>query len=373
MKSIFSLMVAICVGLTSVGARAGDDMCPNSFPNLINDICWSCMFPFKLAKGKKLSFEASAEDFATAADSTLVCACTNQLKVGTPISFWEMSYIVDVHTTPGCMPTLGGMKLPIPWAADQHGTIHEIGGRSEQVFRHSSYYVSPMMYLMEAVLDDSCADRSPFDVGWSSEFDPSWSDDELALIKMPIAYAFGTLPAIMAAIPDSAAAMVGFPLKEVFWQAGSWGPIYPMTGNVSQYKSMDQVSRLLATRMLAEAHAMKEMASLFAKGGGRSYACEDGEAGCTSATSKQAMCAGAPWDMPAQLIMKKKQYKMQRIFPVPFTAKLPLGGCCTPIGRETAMSESFTQAPVPGFKDFGYAIFRKRDCCAGVVTPATIQ
>jgi len=370
-KRLFSFVIAFSLCTTSLSSKA-DDLCPNNFPNFISDICWSCMFPFKLFKGTKL-LANSGEDFETAADSSLVCLCPGQLKIGTPISFWEMSYIVDVHTTPGCFPTLGGMKIPLPWVDLQYGAISDTGHRSEQVFRNSAYYVSPMMYLLEAVIDDTCSDRSPFDVGWASEFDPTWSDDELALIKMPVAYAFGTLPGIMAAIPDAAAAMVGFPINNIFWQAGSWGPIYPLTGNVSQYKSMDQVSRLLATRMLAEAHAMREMAGLFSKGGGRSYACEPGEAACDGGTTQAAMCAGSPWDMPQQLIMKKKQYKMQRIFPVPFTTKLPLGGCCSPIGRETAMSEMFTQTPVPGYKDFGYAVFRKRDCCAGVVTPATLK
>ena len=373
MSCLSKRWLALLLALTffSAPTRAADELCPNNFPNVIDDICWSCMFPFKLAKGLKLGVTAQAEDFATSADSKLVCACTNNPKIGTPISFWEPAYIIDVTTTPGCMPVLGGMKIPMPWVDQQYGAIQKAGDANTQAFRHSTYYVSPWMYLTEAVLDDSCADRSAFDVGWSSPFDPSWNDDELALMKMPVSFLFGTLPAIMAAIPDSAASLVGFPINEIFWQAGSWGPMYPLTGTVAQYKSNDQVGRLLATRMLAQAHAMKELSNLFKKGGGRSYACEPGEPGCTSGTEDKAMCAGAPWDMPPQLIMKKRQYKLQRVFPVPFTQKLPIGGCCSPIGRDSSMSEAGTQMPVPGYKDFGYVIFRKRDCCGGVVTPAT--
>jgi conjugal transfer pilus assembly protein TraU len=331
------------------------------------------MFPFKIFNGTRLFGGSSAEDFSTNADNSPICGCLNALKVGVPVGFWEPSYIVDVHTTPGCLPTLGGMTIPMPWVDMQLGTIHNTGHRSQKVFRNSAYYVSPVMYLLEAVIDDSCADRSPFDVGWTSEFDPTWADDELALIKMPVGFAFGSLPAIMAAIPDSVAAQFGFPINSIFWQAGSWGPVYPMTGNVAQYKSFDQVGRLITTRMLAQAHGMREMSNLFKKGGGRSYACEPGEPGCSGATTKAAMCAGSPMDMPEQLIMKKRQYKVQRIFPVPFTQKLPIGGCCSPIGRDTMLSEAGTQMPAPGYKDFGYAIFRKRDCCAGVVSPASLQ
>lgn len=190
---------------------------------------------------------------------------------------------------------------------------------------------------------------------------------------MPISFAFANIAGVMAAGIDSAAAMVGFPRNDIFWQAGSWGPMYPITGNVMDHKSVDNTGHLLATRMLAEAHAMREMVGLFSKGGGRSYACEPDEPNCTSDTTHAAMCAGSPSNMPAQLIMLKKQYKLQRLFPTPATDKSLLGGCCTPIGRSTALREQMTQLPLAGYKDFGYAIFRKRDCCSGVVSPASAQ
>lgn len=370
MKKIKLMLASLMLTLTTLSANASA-ICPNKFPDFINDICWSCMFPFKVFGVAVVS--GSGEDFSTRAGDNLVCACVEQLKIGAPISFWEMSYMVDVHTAPGCMPTLGGLQLPVPWVDSQYGVITPGNQQRRSAFRHSAYYVSPMMYLLETVLDDACSDRSSFDVGWTSEFDPTWDDDQLALIKMPIAFAFSSLPGIMASGPDAVAALAGFPINEIFWHAGSWGPIYPLTGTVKDYRSMDQVGHLLATRMLAEAHAMREMAGLFSKGGGRSYGCEPGEVGCDSSVTKAAMCAGSPTDMPPQLIMKKRQYKMQRIFPTPATAKLPLGGCCSPIGRNTIASEMGTQLPVEGYKDFGYAIFRKRDCCAGVVSPASFQ
>lgn len=81
---------------------------------------------------------------------------------------------------------------------------------------HATYYVAPVMFMLEAVVDDTCSDRSAFDIGWSSEFDPTWDDDELAMIKMPIAFAFGSLPGILAAGPDAAAAAIGFPMTRCF-------------------------------------------------------------------------------------------------------------------------------------------------------------
>lgn len=370
MNRLFLMLVACVTLLVTSPARADGPLCPNKFPNPINDICWSCMFPFKVF-GLKVT-GTSGEDFSTKADKSPICVCADALKVGVPTSFWEMAYIVDVHTEPGCLPTLGGMKLKLPWVDSQYGVINGQEAQRKGAFRNAAYYVSPMMYLLEAVLDDACSDRSSFDVGWTSEFDPTWADDQLALIKMPVAYAFGSIPGVMAAGIDAAAAMVGFPRNDVFWQAGSWGPIYPLTGNVKDHKSMDNTGHLLATRMLAEAHAMREMAGLFSNGGGRSYACEDGEVGCTNETSKAAMCSGSPASMPPDLIMRKRQYKIQRLFPTPSTGKSNLGGCCVPIGRSTALREQMTQLPLDGYKDFGYSIFRKRDCCAGVLSPGSL-
>jgi len=371
-NKIKSLLIGLCLVAMSLQSNAASDTCPNKFPNFLDDICWSCMFPFRVWGANISGF--NNEDFDTEANSTPLCFCVNALKVGVPTSFWEPSYIVDVHTHPGCMPTLAGLEVPLPWKDGQIGeTSVDKKQNLSRVFRHSAYYVAPIMYLLESVLDDTCADRSPFDVGWTSEFDPTWDDDQLAMIKMPIAFAFTNLPALLASGPDAASAAVGFPIDEIFWHAGSWGMLYPIGGTVSNYSSMDQVGRLVATRMLAEAHAMSEMAGLFAKGSGRSFGCLPGEVGCSSAVTKAAMCAGSPLDMPRQLVMKKHQYKLQRIFPVPQTQKVPPGGCCSPIGRTTILQEMGSQAPAAGFKDFGYQIFRKRDCCAGVVSPASFQ
>lgn len=372
MKSIKSFFVGLFIVATGLQTHAASNECPNKFPNLVNDICWSCMFPFRLWGANILKL--NGEDFPTDASSQVACVCVSSLKIGVPIAFWEPAYWVDVHTSPGCSPTAGGLEVPLPWVEGQKGgTMIDKKSNVQKSFMHATYYVAPVMFMLEAVIDDTCSDRSAFDIGWSSEFDPTWDDDELAMIKMPIAFAFGSLPGILAAGPDAAAAAIGFPIDAVFWQAGSWGPIYPMGGTSQNYVSDDQRGRLYTTRMLAEAHAMSEMAGLFAKGGGRSFACRSGEPGCNSTMTKQAMCAGSPWDMPKQLVMQKGQYKIQRMFPVPQTRKLSLGGCCSPIGRTTIVQEFGTQGPLTEHKDYGYAVFRKRDCCAGVVTPASAQ
>lgn len=302
------------------------------------------MFPMTIAGGQ-ISLSTGQEDWKS--DAPAVCVCAGAMKAGVSMSFWEPSIIVDSHINPGCMSTLGGVTFPIG------GNIGGVTSReSSTAFRQSTYYKSPLMYLMSAVLDNSCADRTAFDMAWTSELDPSWNDDELASIKMPIAFAFGSIPGVLAGGVDAIAANAGWPISEIFWQAGSWGPIYPLSGN-GIYHSDDQFGRLITTKMLATAHDMGELGNLFAGGSGASY-------------GKSAMCTQNPKGWPIQPIMNKRQYKISRIYPVPQTSKIGFL-CCSPIGRTTLLAEKFSQGPTTKFKDFGYIVYRKRDCCAGIV------
>lgn len=350
-KNIFISVLCSLLCLAPA-AKADSQLCPNKFPDLVNDFCWSCMFPISLFG---VTMMANGQEDFDSGNNQPICYCSNPPKVGVPTSFWEPAIIVDVHTTPGCMPTMGGAQINLPISNQQYGAVNSNprSGALSKSFRHATYYVSPMMYLLQAVLDDNCMDRSAFDVAWMSEIDPSWNDDELANLKMPIAFAFGSLPAVLAEGIDGVAATAGFPISSIFWAAGTYGSMYPLTGNNKAHLSSDQNGRLLATRMLAMAHDMNELANLFSKGGGKSF-------------GPDAMCAGNPSAFPIQPIMDKRQYKIQRLFPLPQTNKIA-GRCCDPIGRSTLISESMTQTPLPGWKDFGYAIFRKRDCCSGVI------
>jgi conjugal transfer pilus assembly protein TraU len=58
--------------------------------------------------------------------------------------------------------------------------------------------------------------------------------------------------------------------------------------------------------------------------------------------------------------MDKRQYKTNRVFPFP-------DNMCSPIGRPLLLQEK--GAARPQDKDYGYFIFRKKDCCAPVYSP----
>lgn len=331
------IVVLIFAMLLPLKASAGA-VCQGKFPDLVNDICWSCMFPIKLM-GVTL---VGGEDYDSNPNgNSPFCLCPNQLKVGMPVSFWEMAYMTDVTTIPGCFPLLGGVQVNTGINSQQYGTDNNDLGKGFS-FQQVNLYINPAMYIMGAVVDSNCLDSRGFDIPWVSFADPTHNDDSLAMLLTPYAYPFAGLTALAAGSVDAVAATAGFPIPSLFWVAGAWGQMYPLTGNINAKVSRDQIGRLETIRLMAKLHAA-----------GTQYAnAGDG-----------AMCGGGY----PQLIMDKRGYKLSRM--LPFPEQKVLGQCCHPVGRSTILSESGTQAPAPSYRDFSYIIFRKRDCCSGINNP----
>lgn len=341
MKKIIYIL-AVLAGLLSAAnsANADDGICTGNFPNLITDVCWSCVMPIKLFGGTTL-LSMGQEDFDSGSNDPF-CFCDNPPKVGIPTSFWEMDMMTDVTSVPGCFPLLGGVRVNVGINSNAFGDqrVKETDriSANKTSFLQVNLYINPALYVMGAILDDTCLDQRGIDIPWVSFADPTHNDDELAGILTPYAFPFGSMVAIGAMSADAVAATVGFPLSEIFWAAGSYGQMYPLTGNNASHKSMESAARLQTVRVLAKLHAAGTQWASF---------------------GSDALCSYYP-----QIIMDKRQYKLTRLYPTPQTSTIN-GRCCDPIGRSTILTETNTELPLPGWRDFGYAIFRKRDCCSG--------
>ncbi len=341
MRSVLCALGLLWVSLFSAQAPASE-VCTGKFPNLVTDYCWSCAFPIKMFGSMSLVSDGQ-DDFDGIGGSQPICACSNQLKVGIPVSFWEAALMVDVPTAPGCFPLLGGVSVDVGVNKDAYGMITDDVssdiGVTRTSFRHVNLYINPVLYVAGILLDDACLDNRAFDVPWVSFADPTHNDDELAGILTPYAFPFSSMVAIKGMTADAVASLTGMPLNTIFWAAGAEGHLYPLTGNNGAHMSNERSARLQAYRVLAKLHAAGTQWSTYGTDG---------------------MCGYYP-----QLIMDKRQYKFERLLPFPQTKKIA-GKCCDPMGRSTLLVESATEAPLSSFKDFGYAIFRKRDCCSGV-------
>jgi conjugal transfer pilus assembly protein TraU len=54
-------------------------------------------------------------------------------------------------------------------------------------------YYYPIGFILQSVLDLMCLEVSTFDIGWITEIDPLWQDDQLTFIINPEAILFNNL------------------------------------------------------------------------------------------------------------------------------------------------------------------------------------
>lgn len=335
------LAVASLLGLMGAAvAQSGPaPTCTGKFMNPLTDICWSCVFPLKI--GSATLIGAGQEDNGTSGGSPF-CACTGSglPRVGVKVSFWEPARIVEVVRAPYCFPSLGGMKLNVGIDAPAHGRSRKDSG-SKASFYQVHWYINPIMFWLEVLIDNSCLEQGVFDLAYFTEVDPLWSDSQLTFIINPDVALFTNLPAQAACAADCAAATAGFPLNELFWCAGCQGSMYPLDGWVGTHLGGVQASTLLTQRMTNKMHR---------------------EGLIWAASGSDGLCG-----YYVQPIMDKSNYKMQMIYPVRATEKIN-GKCCQTFGRSTTIWGAGKEFPYRG-EDFAYQLFRKRDCCQGVSIP----
>lgn len=322
-KQLTILIISISISF-SVFASIG---CSGRIVNPITDVCWKCLFPIRIAGvkivGSNMPDEGSPRE--------PICFCKRPgIPVpvpGIPISFWEPVRLVDVTKSPMCMVGLGGIKLG---DSLQKGFNDDTEGTS---FYHLHWYVYPVLYWLEILMDFVCLEMASVDIAWLTEYDPLWGDDAKSNILNPEALLFAAKSVVTApaCVADCVAASSSLPLDLMHWCAGCWGTLYPFTGTISHFNGGVGASQLIAAKFIARMH---RQLSLWGYCG------------------KEGMCGKYP--MP---IIKKSQYRLQMTFPVPERSS------CKRIGQTEATWQAGREFPVKG-EDFGYLIWRKRDCCS---------
>jgi len=370
MKSLCSFI--FLSSLLLVEAATAGPLCQGAFPNPVTDYCWTCTLPIKLF-GTIPLLSDDQEDTNTLG-TTPICACGSPVpKLGTPVSFWEPSRMVDVTRTPYCFVTLGGIQINLGFGDQFTGTqsTNSTGGvkQTRRSVYHVHWYINPTMVLASIILDNACLDNQGFDIAYMSEIDPTWGDSELENLLEPDAFLFGNIIEQAACAADCVASSIGFGSNTLFWCAGCNGSLYPLNGDVQAHIGGVQASSLLVQRTAARLHRM-----------GTQWA----------ASGSQGLCGYYP-----QILMDKNNYKYSMSYPAPqgkgdgannapntamasgmtqgwqgtsatglpsATESLGLDKCCQPFGRTTILWGAGKEIPYVG-EDFGYIIYRKRDCC----------
>jgi len=316
-------------------------LCHGSFINPITDVCWTCLFPITLGGVPLVPPAGGSLPDAQPNPSSPVCACPKGIILipGLTLAYWEPIALVDVTRYPFCMVNMGGIQLNM-------GTNYGLGKaetanpNQNSSFYYVHWYKYPLIYWLNILTEALCLEKGDFDIAYLTELDPTWKDDELTFILNPEATLFANPVAQMACAADAAAAAAALPIDTLFWCAGAQGTMYPMNGHVQEHVGGVQASTLMAERMTYKMH--------------REGLVWD-STGRTTPPFHQELCNQTP-----AAIIPKSRYRYQMVYPLPATT-YPNG--CQPFGHTTAVWGAGREFPYKG-EDFGYLIWRKRNCCA---------
>ena len=333
------LFLLLCGGLAVAPVTQADGVslkpgCPNAelfSSKLITEICWSCLLPFRIAGMTLGSGPARAP--ASAANDAF-CTCPDPLGVPEPgmvLGAWTPARLIEVVRIPYCAPVLGGILL--------RNNPRLLGGyrnvtqdTSDAIFYHFHYYAFPLLIMLDLFVEPDCnADGyMDFDLMYLSELDPTWNSDELAFLLNPEAALFANPVALAACLVDAGLATAHEPLESLFWCAGSWGNLYPLTGTINWQGSPPRDTSLIATRAVAALHrrglAWKTM-------------------------GKEALCRG--YIHPT---LPKNQYRLEQFYPVAEANSNHW------IGQSTFTWGEWRNVPAVG-EDFVHLLWRWVDCC----------
>lgn len=328
------ILLAACVQ----PARADDPLCHDAelfSGRLITDICWSCIFPIKVA-GVPLGGSGTVPDKAT---NKILCFCDSDDGLGTfgiTISMWVPARIIELVRKPGCSMALGGITLPLADRRMQGTAGKGDLDKGDQAFYHYHSYAFPLLIILDLFVDQNCVADGyfDFDLMFTSELDPTWNLPELAFWTQPEAAVVSNPIIQSACVADAAAASIGKPQDELFWCFGSWSFAYPFSGKDEARGSMPENTSVLSTRVLAAGHRRGMM---------------------WTTMGSDALCKGYIDPM-----MPKSMYRQTMFFPVAETKRAHA------TGESDYRWGAWRSIPGEG-EDAMYVVWRWTDCCTSLL------
>lgn len=327
-------LVAICAALLT-GQSYAKPGCNDANiwgGNVITDICWSCLLP--------VTIMGLGRSDPPGANRQPVCMCKDKLGVPKP-GFTFGSFLpfrlFEAVRNPYCMPALGGVFLNKYWMNLAGPKGGDATGVASGAYYHTHVYSYPLAEMMNLMTSKECnaGGYADMDIILMSELDPVASDDMLAMFIYFETVMFANPLAVAACAVECGTLNAGVTPKsfEMWWCAGCWGPLYPMSNTTNVRASKHTETSLITAKQLAVKHR---------RGLGHiTYGSEN-------------MCGGK-----IALFLPKEQYKWQQLFPVP-EAKKP---CCHYTGASEYITGGVSrERPYKG-EDIVHVLYRYTDCC----------
>lgn len=261
-KLLASISVAFSILATSTDALAVslNPSCSGKIFNPMTDIDWNNTFPITIA-GVAVNSSVGNTDSPLMKAMPPVCTCPSILgipMVGIGVTFWQPMYLSEIERTPGCMSSMGGVNALPGYgllASEQSNSNDDVGGGSVNRMQ-VHWYEYPVFAMFDMMKSLTCTNPSGFNVGYMTEVDPLWQDDVWGAVFSPESVLFANPIATAACAVDAVASSISYPLDSLFWCAGSWGNLYPLTGNSSHGGDPFTLNNQIQAKFIAKSHRM---------------------------------------------------------------------------------------------------------------------
>lgn len=295
----------------------GGVMCPDAgiFNELIGGVCWSAMFPIRIAGVNVISI-GKGSPVPTEATTQSLCYCKGDISqgqmptIGIPIGFWQPAWLGEAVSAPFCMPALGGLRiggssgLSQLFSGSLGGTVAAKPGAdaTRAGFYNVHLWTFPLVSMMNIINIPSC--NTGYN-GWNlfglSETEPQWNDDLTAALIWPEASVLsgpiGFLGAVGECLAETA---MQSPINSMYWTAGCWGTLFPNSGSLSNNVDPIQGSSLDIAKFMSGQYRL-----------GFGYLTEGDNAVCGAVHTE---------------VMPKDQFRMQILYPNDETNNTPNTG-----------------------------------------------
>lgn len=209
----------------------------------ITDICYDCVFPLKIASFPVMPGSSDNDWYDT--DSTAVCVCEKEkcypcfTGMGVTLSYFAPNRLSETVSDPWCFPYYG-LDMGSMSDGSLMGTSATSGGQTGgrqagHTFAQMHWWRNEVwIQVLKQVAKKFCekggeqADKGN-DIGWISELDPLWNDDELSAIIEPEALLFANPLAQLGCTAQAISATLGWDMPLLFWCIGGQSS-YPLTG-----------------------------------------------------------------------------------------------------------------------------------------------
>ncbi len=324
--------IFLTIAILGLQTEDGLTICKESMINPASDVYWSGIFPIKVAQVPIGQQKGMVEPIDAFPSSVCICPAPypRYKRIGVTVSYWEPSIFIETVKDAYCFPGIGQQMNDEEKKGLTCGTHEDMANQEEMSsFAQAHFFYFPAVTLMQKTVDNMCEDNSQFDLGYITEIDPMWNDDELATILQPETLMFANYAAVLSCVADSVSAnLLGLPLPFLFWCMGSWGPVFPVSGHVND-------DEYLQANAAAAGKFIYKMCRI----------------GLIQDTAMN-VCINRVYTP----IWIKWHYRLQLAKPV-------RGNQLIPMGRTEMIWGPAMNPPVQG-DNFAFIVFRKRLCCA---------